>query len=733
MKFKQYIRTISLILLLALGGNLSVLGCGEPYTDPAYLKIFKVQPQSSDSDSDLQLYNYRAMDNCRLWAKQTYSKINIWEIHEVVYEWYAYQIESLIRNIDKPEEGNTLLDNEFARWIVDNKDYEVAQFLLLAKRCEETRMAQNHPWYYPANGDEVSMSLHEVAKEAAAYKGYRLRSRYALQAMRALFASGRHDECVNYWGRINESLDEDLLKHMCRPYVAGSLLRLGQKEESLKMYAQADDVNSIISITDKSLDPNNLFNRLEALYKYNPDSEQFPKIIQREVSKFEEEKYGDYYSYNPKRVASLCEFATKVAHEGRCKNRAMWYYTASFLNYLLDNPTQAFELLSESERYKADAVVDSSIRSLRLLLDAKYSPLNPATERRIYNDINWLLESIRNSAYEPVDWYCTISWSNYRDNYWCRILSRVLLSELAPRYFAKGDYIRGIQLVNMADNALLNIVGELISYSYVPMIDKYINLELPVSQMRESRFVTNDIDYSNSLFVVADTIAVEKLQRYVDVMNDKHSSPMDELARLYSYTNPDFFNEIIATRLLRECRYAEAVKYFRMLPENFHRRLNTYKCGNLFKCNPFSERVVSPSDNVKYNFAVKMVQLEKQIEQTTEPNTKADLKLEYALAMRQSLVEEGWALTRYYWGIPCYFLIDQMGDRWDIKPDHIARVKKCDELIKEALRSYTYNEAAAAAYRRMGFYKSVLERFPDTRTAADIRRRCDNLRDYKPN
>ena len=138
------------------------------------------------------------------------------------------------------------MSNQFALWIVKHQDRELADFLLLAKLCEKIRWEQNSPWYYPVDNDAVSISLADIAAKARAYRGKRLRDRYALQAIRAMFATGQYDACINYWAEVCNQLPEGLIKRMILPYVAGAYFRTGVTEKAMQIYAECGDVESLI-------------------------------------------------------------------------------------------------------------------------------------------------------------------------------------------------------------------------------------------------------------------------------------------------------------------------------------------------------------------------------------------------------------------------------------------------------------------------------------------------------
>ena len=106
-----------------------------------------------------------------------------------------------------------------------------------------------------------------------------------------------------------------------------------------------------------------------------------------------------------------------------------------------------------------------------------------------------------------------------------------------------------------------------------------------------------------------DTVGVSHLIAYTERLQ-KPQTAFDRFINQRSYTDTDYFNEIIGTQCLREMRYADAIKYFSKVSAAFQYSLNTYKDG-FMKWNPFShggERLPDNSD-YKYNFAREMYSL----------------------------------------------------------------------------------------------------------------------------
>ncbi len=56
--------------------------------------------------------------------------------------------------------------------------------------------------------------------------------------------------------------------------------------------------------------------------------------------------------------------------------------------------------------------------------------------------------------------------------------------------------------------------------------------------------------------------------------------------------------------------------------------------------------------------------------------------------------------------------------------------RRVDALMKEAVREFADPEKAARAQLEMKNYATLMQKYPRTRAATQIRGRCDNYRDY---
>ena len=221
---------------------LAVDACVYPiYTPKGYL-MYRISENYRYGTQTPLDYNYAAHENCLLWQKQTRSDAPLARIYSIVYKMSAEELAGLPALA--PNDTTRLENaNPFIKTL--RNDPEAVEILMLAKQCERLRSDMNSAWYYPAKKDPQKISLEGVARKAMDYEGARFRSRYALQALRALLSLRQYEECINYWESVEKTLDNDAITLMALRYVAGAYYNLGETERAKELYGKAGDTDAL--------------------------------------------------------------------------------------------------------------------------------------------------------------------------------------------------------------------------------------------------------------------------------------------------------------------------------------------------------------------------------------------------------------------------------------------------------------------------------------------------------
>ena len=170
----------------------------------------------------------------------TSNDISLHDIYEVVYEMPLEEFEAMY------DHREAHYDNAFSEWIT-KRDAEVLEFLLLAKTNEYIRLKRNSRWYYPSMKVGGRMSLEEVAEKALTMQSNRLRDRYLLQGIRALFTLGRYQECIDLWeNEVAKLPEENLMRQLILSYIAGAEFHVGNTRQAIALFAEIGDVSSML-------------------------------------------------------------------------------------------------------------------------------------------------------------------------------------------------------------------------------------------------------------------------------------------------------------------------------------------------------------------------------------------------------------------------------------------------------------------------------------------------------
>ena len=724
MKSMRYFLLISILLLASVADAYACLG---PYFQPSGYLMFRVYDDESAAKADA------VRENCLAWQRLTSMTIPLEDIRYVVYTMSLEEYEAFY---DSGEYNG----NKFARWIYA-QDREIMEFLLLAKTNEEIRLHRSSRWYYPTMHIDARMTIEEVVEKSVSSTSKRLRDRYLLQAIRAMFSLGNYEECIRLWDDEMSTFPHyNAMRKLAQPYIAGAEFHLGHSEKCFQYYAELGDDSSIEYCLKKMGRELSIVELIELVYKYAPNSIALDKLIQRAVREVEIwNEGGDYVDYKAKvesQSLALYKLSLRIANEGKTSNPAMWYYAASFMADLRGNTQQAVRLLSMAEKAKGTPCVQESIKVLRIYLDAKTQAYDSAYEQKLFGQLRWLDDKIKNNITPEVRditvkgyGYQNINKSYY---YWNDMMRRVLLSVVCPRMIEQGKQTRALQLANMADNRLLGLVNAIETYG-LTYKDKEAGsistgggklVEIPLNTFRRSTTQFNDLDYSNNFFHLIDSIGLKHTIAYHDRVKAPKSD-FDSFLNERGYVDEDYLLDIVGTQCLRNMRYADAEQYLGSIAPSFYGHLNVCQTHKPFALD-YNEREYNDTD-FRYQFAKEMNALERKIATVDNPNVKAQAMVCFAIGLRNSF-DWCWSLTQYFRGECVSFYNEPK--QWLNGEEMKAAYKRVDELIATACDIVTDRELAAKIQYDFCNYREVATKYYDTTFAKEVWGKCDNLIDY---
>ena len=294
------------------------------------------------------------------------------------------------------------------------------------------------------------------------------------------------------------------------------------------------------------------------------------------------------------------------------------------------------------------------------------------------------------------------------------MMRKIVISQVVPKCIASGYQTRALQLLNMADNRLLNFVGKHLYSIDDTIVDWGNSPRICYSWFKRNYYradddARNDYDYSNDFFINLDSLGVEHIERLA-VRMQKPLCAFDRFLNERSYTNMEYLYEIIGTQLLAAMRYKEAIHYLSQVSDEFMQTTNVY---------PYLQK---ERQEDKLDFAKKMAALEQHIRKSKNPDDRAEHMLTFARELQNSIGPH-WYLTRYYSGHwVCYpFYSQYQTDLYD------HAIKKFEYLKHKAFETFTDAERAAKACYDWSLYKTAATKYPQTETAEYIRGNCDVL------
>ena len=686
MKSKNYTLPIISCLAAMLIATTTARACG-PFFPCIPKPAFFTSPVKGCG-----VVEFERNENLRLWQQLTSPAIPTADIAEVLYT------------------DNCSPGNRFSAYLRNTNDFEIEQFICTAKELEIRRSEVESPWYYPEHRSYENGEFDDIIKTCKVYGGTRLKDRYALQLVRALFAARKYAECVDSYDKYFRDFPEsNLLKRMAMKYVAGCWARLGDTRKANRFFIHAGDFGSIINPDSDAV---------ADMADYNPDNAELMSYIQS-------------CSDDSARFCAVKPVAEKVLRGKKVRNRGDWeFYLAYEAGEFHSDYAKAARHIARALRSQlSSAEFRENARSYRMKVDG-------ALGRRgnLLADLRWIESKIDILSPDARRWDA--------------VLQHVIYANWVPTLWRQKDYATAILLCSYADNFL---DSKQLHTGYLPssffdnmgyLYSDTLFVSVPLNEIRKSTELLNPIDYCNASFRMMNSL--ESSQLIAAMRAFAADTPLYRHLKKYARIDAPYINELIGTLALREGLYSRAADYLARVPDNYLATLNVYKNGNL-RCNPFCafpgywhdfDTIASPL-RAKYLFARKMVGYEKQMSRGKTSDERGLARLKYAIGRYNSLVE-CWGLTQYWRGcITTLFMpsFDEYGE--DImrgfpelfyENDRQAAEKIFDKEVRAARAMLTGDAARAEAEYMLANLKTIKRRYPGTPTAQMVKTSCDRWR-----
>lgn len=668
---------ISSVLLVVIG--LESSGCG-PYNsltkNPLKFHFYQEETIGNLSRS----YND---ENVKLWKKLSDPELPDEEIEDAVYN-------SSLRDLKSSFEGGST-QNRFLLWIIRNEEKDIEEFLLTAKELEELRIERASAWYHPSSKskEKEDVRFHTILSKCKEHLSGRLADRYLLQAIRALMSLGEYQEAIGIYKKKFQSYPENnLFKRMSKRYVAGCLQRIGNIEESNRMFAEVGDFNSMVG--DKEND-----------YCYmayvSPESPELKIRLNRVIG------YGDSVVNN--RYYAVAEAALKSPH---VVNRGDWLFLKAYVEGIYNhNSRRAVHLVKQALKSKfSTEEMRNDAKFFKICIDAENGNLSNLQE-----NVGWILNTYGN-----------------RDGLWFYII---------PALLKKGRTTEALLLANcrsgndeaFADTGFQMMLSckakDIVAYkkyldtnnseffksfrNWVISDKNYLNEIIGTLFLREG-------DYENAAKYLADVSLT--YQKLLSIYTEEFLiyDPWQ-----YTYTDEDKW-------YYRWWRDEEEIQ-------------NDDEEGEVYR--PIFEKAKnkrrSTQDNAKLKFAREMARLSKVIKTGKTKDERMLAKLKYTIG-RYNSFNSCWALTQYWLGNTYHRNYQLFYYGWDDVyeldyiidlPRELAQVsstfKEDVEIVFKELQS---NEAKAEAHLMLRNFKTIARHYPKSAAGKYLSAHCDGWKDW---
>lgn len=718
MKSTIFFQFLSSLILIA-GSLILIAVCAiESFACDPYNPIIPTPEFFGLSGSHKNMSDYEREENLRLWQSLTSDRISLADIEQVVYS------DSQSRFYDYTGYKPAKTDNVFYIYLKNSCDGEITDLLGTAKDLEERWREIRSPWYYPRKRDHTGNNgdFHDIIERCKAYKGERLKDRYALQVTRALFASRDYAGCIEYSDSAFADIpDSNLMKRMAQRYEAGCWSRLGDKNRADSIFAKSGDIWSL-SVEDP----------VKYMSERNPDAPQLIDYIRSNAT-------------DTTFIQGIRPIVVQLLKNNKVAYRADWNFVMAYI----DNEFNSNSSVARQHIYKAmkgkfsSDELESLARAYKMKLDASVGDFS-----NLLADLKWMEKKtdVLNPDAEE----------------WIRRCRNIIYVDWIPILWNKKDYSTAILLCAYADNlapseqwheAWTN-VGWHVYWSPTQVLN--------VSDMRESEEYANHIDYGSLSFQMMGSLTSAQLASvYNRILKDK---PLYTFLRSKARTDKDYYYELIGTLALREENYNRAITYLSKVSEHYLKTMNLDKCGYLCR-NPFTPypsrwEAVTPTyagdepweyetqamrhtnksnPNAKLNFARRMQEYKRQMTYGHTSDERGLARMTYAIGRRNSF-EECWALTQYWRG-ECtgifepdlqYWEDDFAQKRYAFLYDyeesigHKTTEKIYNEELKASLAMLTTDEARARANYILHNLKTIVKYYGDTTTGCYVKTSCDN-------
>lgn len=424
---------------------------------------------------------------------------------------------------------------ELAETARQKGDPVMASYIVHLRRyldCAES--VRDERWDYPTKEQlaERRLTLQKMKAYAQGKLTSRLRSQHALLLMRCNMLLGQHADNVTFWEQTASKYIETVYKDMMYDIYGGALLHTGRADEAGRIFAELGDWQSLMT----QYYQRRSYQAISEEYHRDNNSAVLPFLLQDFVNNAQEAVDIDAEGSDPiqgklfvrdierSEAMQMCRLARQAASSGNSRHPVMWQSALAWLEYLFGDKAQAKKDIDRTTTMEGTQTMKDCARVLRLYITAA-SPDGKATGTAAEPDGKATGTAAAFDTYVATElqWLDTLS---KRDGKYIGMKERIVHQQLAPLYEHAGRRSTAMALLHSVD-----------AYCY--------NVNL-------------------------DTMSVASLKQFIDYTKNPGPSTLDRYMATGLQLDETALLDLMGTKYLRQCQWAEAQKWLQQVPPSFY-------------------------------------------------------------------------------------------------------------------------------------------------------------------
>lgn len=513
---------------------------------------------------------------------------------------------------------NTLLEAARSR-----KDYDALAYLRsLVDYLHASSKLSPAGWDYPTKNEVAAarQTLERLSRPQT--KVGRWGGEYHLLRARCAFALGRYADVVRLWDTRPKD-EEAAWMPIFRNLYAGALVRSGRSPEAIRIYADQNDSESLRFLVYKLRN----LRGIRQEYASDANSPLLPYLVEDFVSNVQETYDNtadtaylsviDRARVLQREQQDFIAFAQKVVAEKRSKSLAMWQSAIAMMYYYSGQYAQADQAAEAALSLSGTPMMRTNARDVRVFTSLAHRGVTDATLNAIVPDLR--------------------RWEEDTENGHGRNLHTRLVRQ---------DLIPALEKARRPFDALLAQRSEFYDSTLI--------------NMDSGRGYDPNLIYGSSYFDAIDRLSADSLKAYYTYLHSPAREAWQKLWKPTSFAGKEFYYDLMGTRLLRECRFAEAIPYLEKTSLTFlasqniaiYAALRDYKVERWYRRQPVHdydpEMEYNIEENSKLKFCQDVLRLQSQLKAADDAALRQRIAYRLASYLAQaSAAGDCWYLSRY--------------------------------------------------------------------------------------